>query len=251
LGSSRIGESLRAARGRIGWTREALAYHSGVSWSAIAQIESGRRKDLRLSSLVALADALGVSVDYLIGTTSAIAPQLLEHRVLGYRSEEEFLAAVVPFLAEGLERSEYLLVVTTKAKIGLLRDTIDGRSERVDFVDSADLYRSPREAFTRYRTFVKESFGAGASWIRIVGEPVWAGRSGAEIAAWTRYESLINVALASSPATIVCAYDLRSLPMEVVTDAHRTHPQVAHGNAAVESPAYQEPEDFLLQAQVS
>ena len=57
--ASRIGESLKAARERLGWSREALAYHSGVSWSAIAQIESGRRKDVRLSSLSALAEALG------------------------------------------------------------------------------------------------------------------------------------------------------------------------------------------------
>ena len=58
--SSRLGESLKAARARAGWSREALAYHSGVSWSAIAQIESGRRNDVRLSSLSALAEALGV-----------------------------------------------------------------------------------------------------------------------------------------------------------------------------------------------
>ena len=40
VAASRIGHSLRAARARAGFTREALAYHSGVSWSAIAQIES-------------------------------------------------------------------------------------------------------------------------------------------------------------------------------------------------------------------
>ena len=58
-------QALRAARARAGWSRETLAHHSGVSWSAIAQIESGRRRDVRLSSLSALADALGVSVDEL------------------------------------------------------------------------------------------------------------------------------------------------------------------------------------------
>src|SRR5438034_4762369 len=91
VAASRIGHSLRAARARAGWTREALAYHSGVSWSAIAQIESGRRKDVRLSSLSALAEALGVSVDHLIGTTATIAPPMLGHRLLTYGSDDEFL----------------------------------------------------------------------------------------------------------------------------------------------------------------
>src|SRR5204862_5431527 len=102
--TSRIGESLKADRARLGWSREALAFHSGVSWSAIAQIESGRRKDVRLSSLSALAEALNVSVDYLIGSTSATSLELLEHRILAYGSDDEFVSAATPFLAEGIER---------------------------------------------------------------------------------------------------------------------------------------------------
>jgi transcriptional regulator with XRE-family HTH domain len=247
--SSRIGESLKAARARLGWNREALAYHSGVSWSAIAQIESGRRKDVRLSSLSALADALGVSVDYLIGTAATITSQLLEHRVLAYGSDEEFLAAAIPFLAEGIERSHCLLAVTTEAQIGLLRDTLDERSAHVEFADSVDWYRSPNEALNRYHAFVKQKFEAGAAWIRILGEPVWAGRSDAEITAWTRYESIFNLSFASSPATIICPYDTRSLPEEIVADARRTHPEVAHGSDATASPTYREPEDFLLEPQ--
>ncbi|MDQ1715383.1 MAG: Helix-turn-helix domain, partial [Frankiaceae bacterium] len=62
-----IAEALRRARLRLGWTREDLAHHSGVSYGAIVQIEAGRRTDVRLRSLVALAEALDVSVDALIG----------------------------------------------------------------------------------------------------------------------------------------------------------------------------------------
>jgi transcriptional regulator with XRE-family HTH domain len=245
---SRIGEALKAARARIGWSREALAFHSGVSWSAIAQIESGRRKDVRLSSLSALADALGVSVDYLIGTATTITPQLLEHQLLPYGSHDEFLAAAMPFLTEGVEQSHSLLAVTTPAQVGLLRESLGDSSDQVEFADSVDWYRSPSEAFNRYRAFVTQTFEAGATWIRIVGEPVWAGRSDVEIAAWTRYESLVNLAFASSPVTLVCPYDMRSVPVEVVTDARRTHPLVAQGGGAAESSTYQAPEEFLLDA---
>ena len=248
--SSRIGGSLRAARARVGWSREALAYHSGVSWSAIAQIESGRRRDVRLRTLSALAEALNVSVDSLIGTAPAMsAPQLLEHRVLAYGSDEDFLAAAIPFLAEGIERSQCLLAVTTEAKTGLLRDSLDDRSEHVEFADWADWYRSPKEALSRYGAFVTEKLEAGVVWIRIVAEAAWAGDTGAEIAAWTRYESLVNLAFASSPATIICTNDERSLPVEAVADARTTHPTVLHGSDATANLSYRDPVDLLLESQ--
>ena len=254
---SRIGESLRAARTRAGWSREALAYHSGVSWSAIAQIESGRRQDVRLSSLTALAEALDVSVDYLVGSTATLAPHLFEHQLLEYGSDEEYLATTIPFIEDGLERSECLLVVTTEAQTALVRDALDVRSEDVEFATSAEWYSSLGAALNRYRAFVKQKFDAGAVWIRVVGDPVWAGRSVADNTAWFRYESLVNLAFAAAPATIVCTYDTRSASAEVLADARRTHPHLTHtgvtqANVNSESGAtgdttYQEPEDFLLQ----
>jgi transcriptional regulator with XRE-family HTH domain len=243
---SRIGDTLKAARGRLGWSRETLAHHSGVSWSAIAQIESGRRKDVRLSSLAALADALGVSVDYLIGTAAATTSQPFDHRLLMYRSDEDFLAGAIPFFSEGIEEpSQYLLAVTTEAKTDLLREGLDGRSEHVEFANWADWYRSPDAALHGYRRFVKEKFDAGAAWIRIVAEAAWAGDAD-EIAAWTRYESLVNLAFASSPATIICTYDEASLPESVIADALLTHPEFAHGSAATENGSYRGPEQFLV-----
>ena len=246
---SRIGTSLRAARVRAGWTREALAYHSGVSWSAITQIESGRRKDVRLSSLSALADALEVSVDHLIGTAAAaVAPHLFEHQVLVYASDEEFIAAAIPFLDEGFERSDRVLAVTTEAKTELLRDALGARSAHVEFADWAEWYRSPTHALKRYGGYVKQHVTAGAVWIRVVAEAGWPGGSDAEIAAWTRYESLVNLAFASSPATILCTYDERELPPDVVADAHCTHPEIVSGIDATTSPRYRTPGDLLLEA---
>ena len=248
MSSRRIGETLRSARGRRGWSRDALAYHSGVSASAIAQIESGRRREVRLSTLAALAGALRVSIDYLIGSEAAMGSPVFEHHVLAYDSDEDFLAAAVPFLAQGIERSEALLAVTTQANIELLRGSLDSRCEDVVFADSSDWYSSPIEAIRRYLTFVKERFESGAMWVRIVAEPVWAGRSDAEVIAWTRYESLLNLACASSPATILCPYDASVLAAAVVADAHRTHPRVASGTDVAANPAYWKPEDFLLEA---
>jgi transcriptional regulator with XRE-family HTH domain len=246
VATSRIGQSLKTARARLGWSREALAFHSGVSWSAIAQIESGRRKDVRLSSLSALADALGVTIDYLVGSTAALSSHLFEHRLLTYASDEEYVEGTVPFITEGLEQSHAHLVVATPPQIALLRETLDDQAERVEFADSARWYHSLAGALNRYRSYVKEKVEAGASWIRVVGDPVWAARSEAETAAWFRYESLVNLAFAAAPATIVCAYDTSTFPEEIIEVARHTHP-VDHGGVLTESATYRETEDFLLE----
>ncbi len=241
---SRIAVAVRSARERAGWSREALAYHSGLSWGAIAQIESGRRQEVRASSLVALAEALQVSVDYLVG--GAAPTRLLAHRALVHGSDDEYLAATVPFLRDGVRRSESALAVTSERQMRLLRDALGDDASRVEFRDSTEWYSSPRQALEGYRSFVRQRVEAGAPWVRVVGEPVWAGRSRAEIAEWMRYESIINLSLAASPATIMCPYDARSLPKRVVDSAHRNHPEVVSAGTAAPSPAYHDPEDALL-----
>jgi DNA-binding XRE family transcriptional regulator len=240
---SRIGIALADARARLGWSRETLAFHSGLSWSAIAQIESGRRADVRLSSLTALAAALGVSLDYLAG---AVTPHIGEHHLLPYSTTEDFLSTAGAFASSGLDRSHAVLAVTSPANIGLLRERLAGRADLVDFVDSQEWYVTPPEALSRYDRYVKEKFAAGAPWVRVLGEPMWTDRSAAEISAWTRYESMINIAFASAPATIACPYDVRSLPPSVVADAHRTHPHLARPDDSEVSPNHVSAGDFLL-----
>ena len=238
--------TLRASRVRLGWSRETLAHHAGVSWSAIAQIESGRRKDVRPRTLSALANALGVSVDYLIGSAKITAPQLLDHRFLTYGSDDEYLASVVPFFLEGIERSERLLAVTTGEQIDLLRDSLGDAADRVEFADSGEWYRSPAPALEGYRAFVDQKLEEGAAWIRIVGEIAPGSRSDTELAAWKRYDALVELVFASAPMTVICCYDDTTWPTDLVDDARRTHPVIAVGNATTRNEEYRGPADLLI-----
>src|SRR2546423_4170916 len=111
-----IGPRLRAARERRGWSREALAFHSGLSWSAISQVESGRRTNARPQTLSALSEALGVTIDYLVGRGPPRSP-MLEHQALLYGTDEELLKTLVPFVSEGIKRGAPVLVVTTSANV--------------------------------------------------------------------------------------------------------------------------------------
>jgi hypothetical protein len=136
--------------------------------------------------------------------------------------------------------------VTTPAKTALLRESLDDRATHVEFADWEDWYRSPGKALARYSNFVTQKYDAGALWIRVVAEAAWAGDTNAQLAEWARYESLINLTFASSPATILCTYDERAFPAEAIADAHATHPELVHGNEASTSTAYRPPENYLL-----
>jgi transcriptional regulator with XRE-family HTH domain len=217
-----------------------------MSWAAIAQIESGRRREVRLNSLLSLANALGVSVDYLVGGEATVSPKLLNHRALLYASDEEYLASATPFLADGVERAECVVAVVASRAGGLLREALGDDARQVEFWDSAEWYGSPKRALHDYRSLVAARFGAGAHWVRVLGEPVWAGRSESEIIEWTRYESLINLSLAAAPASILCPYDSRHVPAAVLTRARQAHPELLADGAATASHEFLDPEDYLL-----
>jgi hypothetical protein len=195
---------------------------------------------------VALANALGVSVDYLVGSEATLSPELLRHRVLVYSSDEEYRATTVAFLRDGIARSEPALVVTAQRQLALLRDALGDDARHVEFRDSSEWLRTTRGAWNGFLTFLRDRFQSGAPWIRIIGEPVWTGRSPAEVIEWIRFESMLNLLLASSPATMVCPYDARGLPDTVLTAAQCTHPEVALAGDVTRNPAYREPVEFLL-----
>lgn len=223
--SSGIGARLRAARQRLGWTREELAVHSGISWSAIAQIESGRRTNLRPKTLVDLSGALGVTIDYLVTGTLG-PPPMLEHSAYFYSDDNVYKETMGSFLAAGLERSEAVIAVTAAGNINLLREHLGKDARRVTFVESREWLTTPPAALESFRSFSERKLRAGAPWVRFLAEPIWKGRSNPEVRLWTRFESLVNLLFGPSPVTFVCPYDERSVPPEIVTEAHLTHPDI-------------------------
>ena len=240
-----IAARVRAARERLGWNRETLAVHAGVSWSAIAQVESGRRTNLRPTTLAALSRALGVSIDYLVDGGSS-PRRMLAHAAFPYRSDEQFTTVIGAFLADGIERSETPLAVTTGAHIELLREQLGNDARKVEFIDSSTFLTSPSAALEGFKDFYEATVQRGAAWVRIVGEPRWAERSPAEVRLWARFESLFNLVFANSALTAVCAYDERSVAAEIVREAHLTHPYTFGDRRFSENPEYVDPSSFAL-----
>lgn len=116
------------------------------------------------------------------------------HRLLFYATAEEFVATV-PFLQCGLADDDALLAVTSEDNVRLLRDALGGAVDLVDFADSVDWYRHPAQTLAAYVDYVD---GHPGQRVRIIGEPVWYGRTEAEIREWTRYESMCNAVFAET-----------------------------------------------------
>jgi transcriptional regulator with XRE-family HTH domain len=218
---------------------------AGLSWSAIAQIESGRRTNIRPATLVALAGALGVSVDHLLGGGPA-PPAMAQHRALPYAGEQAFATAAAPIVREGLERSEAVLVITAKPNQRALSRELGTDAARTEIADSARWYKTPKDALAAGQGFLDDSLARGASWVRVIGEPVWDGLSRSAIRAWAMYEAVVNLRFAQAPATIVCPYDTASLASGIVKQMHLTHPEIIHDGVAGENPAYVEPGTFAV-----
>lgn len=163
----------------------------------------------------------------------------LVHQACVYRSAAEFLAATVPFTRAGLACDEQVLAVTNPRNIDLLADALGADATRVEFVDAGDWYRHPVTTLAAYDRYVRKH---GA--VRVIGEPVWSGLSTRDVVEWKRYESALNVALATASAWIVCPYDARVLAPEIVADALRTHPTCVDGAGTHASTHYVEPAAF-------
>ena len=160
------------------------------------------------------------------------------HEALFYDGLDQFVGSIVPFVREGLEAQERVLVVVAPAKISALKVELGPDAEHVSFADMTSLGRNPARLIPAWRRFIDNRPWAGP--IRGVGEPIYPDRSPAELVEAQAHETLLNVAFGgTSGLKLWCPYDVGALPPEVVAEARRSHPVVvAHGGRQARSGTY-------------
>ena len=67
-------ERVKALREAKGMTQRRLAELAKVTPATISRLESGKIADLKSSALIGIADALGISLDYLVGRARELTP---------------------------------------------------------------------------------------------------------------------------------------------------------------------------------
>jgi anti-sigma regulatory factor (Ser/Thr protein kinase) len=151
-------------------------------------------------------------------------PTAFRHEALLYEGIDDFVESVAPFIADGVDRGEPVLVVVDSEKIALLESALGSDAESVQFADMGDVGRNPGRIIAAWQDFVEANSTDGVA-VRGVGEPISTRRSQAELSECHRHEALLNVAFADGPPFwLVCPYDLATLDPEVIHEAEANHP---------------------------
>jgi anti-sigma regulatory factor (Ser/Thr protein kinase) len=148
------------------------------------------------------------------------------HEALLYSGGTEFIDQATSFVRAGVAANESVLVAVPEPKVEMIRTRLGGVADRVQFADMTELGHNPTHIIPAWRRFVTEHSGHTRP-IRGIGEPIWAGRSQAELVEAQGHESLLNLALADvSGLWLLCPYDVGALGPSVIEEAHRSHPIV-------------------------
>jgi anti-sigma regulatory factor (Ser/Thr protein kinase) len=158
------------------------------------------------------------------------------HPALFYRGAQEYLAGTAPFVREGLAAGEPVAVAVPGPNIALLQSELGTAADQVRFLDMTQVGRNPGRIIPGVlRAFADAHLGTR---VRIIGEPIWPGRSETEYPACVQHEALINLAFAGRDVTILCPYDVGNLDPVVVADAAATHPVLVDGSGSRHSADY-------------
>jgi anti-sigma regulatory factor (Ser/Thr protein kinase) len=163
-------------------------------------------------------------------------PDGFAHPALLYKDADEYLVGTVPFVLAALDAGEPIAVAVPGPNLALLRDALGERAGEVHMIDMTVAGRNPGRIIPSVLLAFAGLYRDGP--VRIIGEPIWPGRTDAEYPACVQHEALINLAFAGRPASILCPYDVSQLDSHVIDDAARTHPVLVDAAGERPSPTY-------------
>ncbi|SDP98002.1 sensor histidine kinase [Lentzea jiangxiensis] len=144
------------------------------------------------------------------------------HPAVFYATDREYLASLVPFITDGLAAGQPVAVAVPGPRLDLLRTALGDQAGDVTLIDMQDAGRNPGRIIAAVLRRFADAHPEGH--VRIIGEPIWPGRTEVEYPACAQHEALINLAFAGRDVTIACPYDTARLSGEVIADARATHP---------------------------
>lgn len=99
-----LGEVLKAARLRSGLSQSAVARHAGMDASQISKLEADERGDARFSTIAALSDVLGISMD-VVAAECGLRTKMTRASLEGRGPESAHLAEVLSAADRTLDRA--------------------------------------------------------------------------------------------------------------------------------------------------
>ena len=167
-----------------------------------------------------------------------------DHSAFLYDTDDAYVATLVPFVRAGLAQGEGVAVAAAPDRIDLLRDALESDAAAVRFIADHEWYVRPVRTIAGWARMLGGTAARGPSYTRLVGQVRFG--TAEEHPAWVRFESALNRALAHTNGHLMCPYDRRLLPAELLDAAGRTHPLLCDGRW-FDSPTYLAPEQVLTE----
>jgi anti-sigma regulatory factor (Ser/Thr protein kinase) len=170
-------------------------------------------------------------------------PPSFAHSAFLYDTDDSYVAVLVPFLREGLARDERVAVATSPDRIGLLTDALDGDAAEVTFLPDDEWYVRPVRTIAGWARMLTGS-ARRTPYTRLVGQVRFGAAD--QHQGWVRFESALNRSLAGANGHLLCPYDRRDLPSDLLEAAGRTHPLMCDGSW-FDSDSYLAPERLMAE----
>lgn len=174
-------------------------------------------------------------------TATAASSDRFRHVALFYRGRGEYLAALRGFIRASRARGDAVFAAIPERNARLVHRDLGDDSAHVALADMAELGRNPARIIPALLAYAGKHRGQH---VCCIDEPIWPGRTAAEMQEAIRHEALVNLAFRGSPVTVLCAYDSAGLPASVIADAARTHPAVIKDGREMASARYLRPPDL-------
>jgi anti-sigma regulatory factor (Ser/Thr protein kinase) len=167
------------------------------------------------------------------------ASAAFRHETLFYSDGDHgFLEGTLALVRGAVAREAGVLIAVGTARATALREALGDEAGLVRFANVRQLARNPARIIPVWQEFVREHAYGDREALGI-GEPVWPGRSPAELGECERHEALLNVAFDDGPRWhLLCSYDLDGLDDRVLDAAQQAHPLLARDGASRCNEAY-------------
>jgi anti-sigma regulatory factor (Ser/Thr protein kinase) len=171
-------------------------------------------------------------------TTETVKRSGFCHEAFFYADSDAFLDRTVPYVEEGVYAGDNVLVLLPEPRLRILRRALGAAAEEVGFLPMEKVGRNPARLVSACGDLLRNS--EPDQTVRGLGEPIWAGRSAAELDEAERHERLLNIAFGERRAslTLMCPYDTSALDDEVLAQAERSHPHYTDSHGMSASPQF-------------
>jgi PAS domain S-box-containing protein len=182
-----------------------------------------------------------------------------EHLCSIYRSKEEQMSIIVPFIINGLRRNEKCLyILDENTKEGIIKEFkkhIEIRhyieSGQMIFLTKEETYLKngffdPDRMIQLLKDAEREAIESGYSGLRVTGEMTWVFTKLPGVERLVEYEAKLNHFFPKSNCVAICQYNEEKFDPEILAGVIYTHPKLILYDALVENPYYIPPDVFLL-----